>query len=64
MTDGNDDYVYDEVTGEWGPAAALTGAAEARAVRVVDASGTVLADHYLRHRGQTGREGAVGFERN
>jgi chorismate synthase len=24
----------------------------------------VLADHYLRHRGQTGREGAVGFERN
>ena len=44
MTDGNDDYVYDEVTGEWGPAAAVAGAPEARAVQVVDASGTVLAD--------------------
>jgi len=24
----------------------------------------VLADHMLRHRGQTGREGGIGFQRN
>ncbi len=36
-----------------------------RAVPVGEAMmACVLADHYLRHRGQTGREGAVGFERN
>ena len=44
MTDGDDDYVYDEATGEWGPAAAAVGATEATTVQVVDASGTVLAD--------------------
>ncbi|KRA55944.1 alkylphosphonate utilization protein [Devosia sp. Root635] len=43
MTDANDDYVYDEQTGEWRPAFEL--AAEAAAgPTVVDASGTVLAD--------------------
>ena len=124
MADANDDYVYDEQTGEWRPASEL--AAETVAgPAVVDASGNVLADgdsvvlikdlkvkgagqtlkqgtviksirltdnpeeidcrhdpcvgiravpvgeammalvladHMLRHRGQTGREGAVGFE--
>jgi chorismate synthase len=36
-----------------------------RAVPVGEAMmACVLADHFLRHRGQTGREGAVGFERN
>ncbi|MEO8683603.1 MAG: alkylphosphonate utilization protein [Devosia sp.] len=44
MTDGDDDYVYDDATGEWGPAAGLTAAPLASAVQVVDASGTVLAD--------------------
>jgi protein PhnA len=43
MNDANDDYVYDEQTGEWRPAAEL--AAEAAAgPSVVDASGNVLAD--------------------
>ena len=44
MTAGDDDYVYDEATGEWGPAAAATAAQAATAIQVVDASGTVLAD--------------------
>jgi len=44
MTDGNDDYVYDEATGEWRPAAGLTAVAEATAMQVVDASDTPLAD--------------------
>jgi chorismate synthase len=36
-----------------------------RAVPVGEAMmALVLADHALRHRGQTGRDGAVGFERN
>ena len=36
-----------------------------RAVPVGEAMmALVLADHMLRHRGQTGRDGAVGFERN
>jgi protein PhnA len=43
MTDGNDDYVYDEQTGEWRPASEVKAAAEAALV-VVDASGTPLAD--------------------
>jgi protein PhnA len=43
MADANDDYVYDEQTGEWRPAAEV--AAEAAVgPTVVDASGTVLAD--------------------
>lgn len=41
MTD--DDYVYDEQTGEWRPASELAAAAAA-GLTVVDASGNVLAD--------------------
>ena len=39
----DDDYVYDEATGEWRPAAEMTAMAEAAPV-VVDSAGTVLAD--------------------
>ena len=43
MISDDDDYVYDDVTGEWRPAAEL--AAEAAAKNEVrDASGNVLAD--------------------
>ncbi len=41
MSAGDDDYVYDEATGEWRPAGETTTAA-ARAVR--DASGNLLSD--------------------
>jgi protein PhnA len=44
MTDGTDDYVYDDVTGEWRPAADVAEAAPEEAVVVVDAAGTALAD--------------------
>jgi protein PhnA len=43
MTDGTDDYVYDEVTGEWRPASEVAAAHE-DAVVVVDSGGTALAD--------------------
>jgi protein PhnA len=43
MSDSNDDYIYDEATGEWRPAAEAA-AAEAQASEVRDASGTLLAD--------------------
>jgi protein PhnA len=48
MSGDNDDYVYDEATGEWRPASEM--AAEAKAAqaadgpRVVDSAGTPLAD--------------------
>ncbi|PWR24360.1 zinc ribbon domain-containing protein YjdM [Zavarzinia aquatilis] len=43
MADDNEDYVYDEATGEWRPASEVAAArAEAGAVR--DAAGNVLAD--------------------
>ncbi|MCK0196076.1 alkylphosphonate utilization protein [Ancylobacter sp. 6x-1] len=43
MAGDNDDYVYDEATGEWRPASEVKAeAAAAAAVR--DASGNVLAD--------------------
>ena len=42
MTD--DEYVYDEATGEWLPASQLAERAAASAVEVRDASGNVLAD--------------------
>ncbi|TIR05328.1 MAG: alkylphosphonate utilization protein [Mesorhizobium sp.] len=45
MTDQNDDYVYDDATGEWRPAsemAAIT--ASAGSIEVRDAAGKVLAD--------------------
>ena len=44
MTNSNDDYVYDEVSGEWRPASEVTAAAQGQALEVRDASGTVLAD--------------------
>jgi protein PhnA len=48
MSDNDDDYVYDEVSGEWMSAADLAakqGAADAAdAVEVRDANGTLLAD--------------------
>ena len=43
MTGQNDEYVYDEVTGEWRPAAEMA-AAKAAELSVYDASGNVLAD--------------------
>ncbi|TDK37335.1 alkylphosphonate utilization protein [Rhizobium deserti] len=43
MAADNDDYVYDEATGEWRPASEMAAAAAAGA-EVRDASGTVLKD--------------------
>ena len=40
----DDEYVYDEVTGEWLPASQLAARAGADAVEVRDAAGNVLAD--------------------
>ncbi|MBR1221832.1 alkylphosphonate utilization protein [Bradyrhizobium sp. U87765 SZCCT0131] len=44
MADENDDYVYDEVTGEWRPASEMAKAAETGRPVVRDAAGNVLAD--------------------
>ena len=43
MPDSNDDYIYDEQTGEWRPASEMAAEA-AETVIVVDSSGTPLAD--------------------
>ncbi len=43
MTTQDDDYVYDEASGEWLPASEAKAAA-ASALEVRDASGTLLAD--------------------
>jgi len=43
MAAGDDDYVYDEATGEWRPASELAAGAAA-AAEVRDASGNVLQD--------------------
>lgn len=43
MSDDNEDYVYDEATGEWRPASEVA-AATAAASAVKDAAGNVLAD--------------------
>ena len=43
MTDQNDDYVYDEASGEWLPASEVA-AAKAKASEVRDASGNLLVD--------------------
>lgn len=40
----DDDYIYDEATGEWRPAADVKQAAAAAAPVVRDAAGNVLAD--------------------
>ena len=44
MTDSNDDYIYDELTGEWRPASEVAGPAGEAAIAVVDSAGTLLAD--------------------
>ena len=45
MADDNDDYVYDEATGEWRPASEVAAAAAAaERVEVRDAAGNILAD--------------------
>jgi protein PhnA len=43
MTNTDDDYVYDEATGEWRPASEMAAAAAAKP-DVRDAAGNVLAD--------------------
>src|SRR6187401_1119646 len=43
MAGGDNDYVYDEVTGEWRPASEMAAAA-AQAAEVRDAAGNVLKD--------------------
>jgi protein PhnA len=43
MTNSDDDYVYDDVTGEWRPASEMKAAAAARP-DVRDAAGNLLAD--------------------
>ncbi|MDQ1185800.1 MULTISPECIES: zinc ribbon domain-containing protein YjdM [Agrobacterium] len=43
MAADNDDYVYDEVSGEWRPASEIAAAA-AKANEVRDAAGNLLAD--------------------
>ncbi len=40
----DDEYVYDEATGEWRPAGEVAGAAKADQAEVRDAAGNVLAD--------------------
>jgi protein PhnA len=42
MSNSDDDYVYDEVTGEWRPASEAAAATQTQTV--LDASGNVLAD--------------------
>ena len=44
MADHDDDYVYDEATGEWIPAAEAAAKQAADVVEVRDAVGNVLAD--------------------
>lgn len=45
MTDQNDDYVYDDATGEWRPASEMAAvAASAGSIEVRDAAGNLLAD--------------------
>ncbi|MGN8151884.1 zinc ribbon domain-containing protein YjdM [Agrobacterium sp. 22094] len=43
MAADNDDYVYDEATGDWRPASEVAAAA-AKATEVRDAAGNLLAD--------------------
>ena len=43
MADADDEYVYDEATGEWRPVSEMAAAA-AQAAEVRDASGNVLKD--------------------
>ncbi|MGN6145617.1 MAG: alkylphosphonate utilization protein [Mesorhizobium sp.] len=41
---GDDEYVYDEASGEWLPASELSGAQDAARAAVRDSAGNVLAD--------------------
>ncbi len=69
MTDNNDDYVYDEATGEWISAAdAATRAAALDRIEVRDSAGNLLADGdsvitikdlKVKGAGQTLRKGTV-----
>ena len=44
MADKNDEWVYDESTGEWRPAAEMIASAKADQATVRDAAGNILAD--------------------
>ena len=44
MPDSDDDYVYDEQTGEWRPASEVAAAPHEQAMVVVDSAGTPLVD--------------------
>jgi protein PhnA len=44
VADENDEYVYDEATGEWRPAAEMAASAKAAQTVVRDAAGNILAD--------------------
>jgi protein PhnA len=44
MTDDNNEYVYDESTGEWRPAGEIAASANIDQVEVRDAAGNVLTD--------------------
>ena len=44
MTDSNDDYIYEELTGEWRPSSEIAAVATTAAIVVLDAAGTPLAD--------------------
>lgn len=44
MAGDSDEYVYDEATGEWRPAADMAAAAEAARLEVRDSAGNLLAD--------------------
>lgn len=69
MADDNDDYVFDEATGEWRPASEVAAAAAAALnVEVRDASGNLLADGdsvvlikdlKVRGAGQTLKQGTI-----
>lgn len=67
MPDSDDDYVYDEQTGEWRPASEAA-AARAQTVSVVDSAGNALAngdsvvlikDLKVKGAGQTLKQGSV-----
>ncbi|MBP2547609.1 protein PhnA [Neorhizobium galegae] len=67
MAGDDDDYIYDEATGEWRPASELAAAA-AKAAEVVDSAGTVLQngdsvtlikDLKVKGAGQTLKQGTV-----
>ncbi|MGI4744994.1 MAG: alkylphosphonate utilization protein [Janthinobacterium lividum] len=44
MADGNDDYTYDETTGEWGPSSGASASTTTSRPEVRDAAGTILGD--------------------